>query len=141
MALFLALRALNEFGNMRLLRLDGSLLQWLHVSKYPPSLTFTALELGIMALILALLFRRQEALGQRVKTRGPVLVFGQTAFFFYVAHIFFLEISSRMLGVQQQLGLAESTIATILVLGLLYPVCLWYRGYKSSHPRSFARYL
>ena len=39
---------------MALLREDGSLVQWLHVSKYPPSVTYDALELGIAWLLLAL---------------------------------------------------------------------------------------
>jgi hypothetical protein len=38
---------------MALLRDDGSLIQWLHVAKYPASLAFSALELGLMALLLA----------------------------------------------------------------------------------------
>jgi uncharacterized membrane protein len=57
LALFVLLRGLNGFGNTGLLRLDGSLVQWLHVSKYPPSLTYDGLELGLAALILAALFR------------------------------------------------------------------------------------
>src|SRR5439155_20675441 len=57
LALFVVVRGLNGYGNMRLLREDGSLVQWLHVSKYPPSLSFTALELGLAALLLATSFR------------------------------------------------------------------------------------
>jgi uncharacterized membrane protein len=37
--LFVVVRGLNGFGNMGLLRADASLVEWLHVSKYPPSLS------------------------------------------------------------------------------------------------------
>ena len=45
LVLFVVLRGLNGFGNLGLPRLDHSVVQWLHVSKYPPSLTFVALEM------------------------------------------------------------------------------------------------
>ena len=50
--LFAVLRGVDGYGNMRLFRDSLAPLQWLHVSKYPPSITYDALELGLMALIL-----------------------------------------------------------------------------------------
>ena len=41
---------LGGYGDMFLHRTDNSWQQWLHVSKYPPSLTYTALELGLLCL-------------------------------------------------------------------------------------------
>ncbi|HZX40724.1 MAG TPA: heparan-alpha-glucosaminide N-acetyltransferase domain-containing protein, partial [Myxococcaceae bacterium] len=40
LALFFLSRGLNGWGNMGLFREDGSLVQWLHVSKYPPSVAY-----------------------------------------------------------------------------------------------------
>src|SRR5262249_48818395 len=40
--LFAVARGANGYGNMALGRDDGSLIQWLHVAKYPPSLAFSA---------------------------------------------------------------------------------------------------
>jgi uncharacterized membrane protein len=134
-------RGLNGYGNMELLRNDGSLIQWLHVSKYPPSLSFLALELGLMGVILSQLFRLQDkALGAR-RLWNPILVFGQTAFFFYVLHIVILEMSARALNLHEIMGLGAAYLATIAVLILLYPLCLWYRRYKRSHPGGWARYI
>jgi uncharacterized membrane protein len=141
LALYGVLRGFNTFGNLQLMRLDGSWLQWLHVSKYPPSVAFTALELGIMCLVMAGLFVLSRKQGDDVNENNPVLVFGQTAFFFYVMHIFILEVSARSLDMYMTGGLGTSTIATIISLVLLYPICRWYRGYKSAHPKSVARYL
>jgi uncharacterized membrane protein len=141
LVVFGVLRGLNAYGNMRLWRLDSTWVQWLHVGKYPPSITFTALELGLLALILSALFRWQHILVERASVRNPILVFGQTAFFFYIAHIFLLEVSTRSLGMHQQHGLLASLAATILVVAVLYPVCLWYRRYKTTHPRSWVRFI
>jgi peptidoglycan/LPS O-acetylase OafA/YrhL len=113
----------------------------LHVSKYPPSLAFTALELGLMCVIMAALFVLARQQGDDVNENNPVLVFGQTAFFFYVMHIFILEVSARTLDMHMAGGLGTSTIATIISLVLLYPICRWYRSYKSAHPKSVVRYL
>ena len=48
LAVFAVVRAVDGYGNLGLHRGDGGWLHWLHVSKYPPSLSFTALELGII---------------------------------------------------------------------------------------------
>jgi len=81
--LFALVRGWNGYGNMLLGRRDGSLVEWLHVSKYPPSLAYASLELGVMAVCLAWLFLLQ-ARTRRVWNGNPVLVLGQTALFFYL---------------------------------------------------------
>jgi uncharacterized membrane protein len=141
LAVFGALRLINGYGNMHLLRLDHSLIQWLHVSKYPPSAAFAALELGLMALILSALFQVQARCRARIQPRNPLLLFGQTAFFFYITHIVLLEAGSRVLGMHMQRGLLETTIATILSLLILYLPCRWYRTYKAEHPESVVRFI
>jgi hypothetical protein len=50
---FAVVRYLNGYGNMFLLREDNSWMQYLQVSKYPPSLSFTAGQLGLFCIILA----------------------------------------------------------------------------------------
>ena len=141
LAVFGIVRALNHYGNMLLLRENGSLIQGLHVSKYPPSLSFLTLELGLMAIILSLLFRIQGKGQRSMRLGNPILVFGQTAFFFYVLHIVVLEMSARALNLHARMGLGTAYLATIAVLILLYPCCLWYRRYKAAHPGGWARYI
>lgn len=69
---------------MFLHRADNSWQQWLHVSKYPPSLTYYSLELGILFLCLALLRTLELQIG--VRENGVFYVFGETAMFFYIVH-------------------------------------------------------
>jgi len=126
---------------MSLLRENGSLIQWLHVSKYPPSLSFLTLELGLMGIILSLLLGLQSKAHGPIRLWNPILVFGQTAFFFYVLHIVSLEMSARALNVHAKMGLGTAYVAATAVLILLYPCCLWYRRYKAAHPGGWARYI
>ena len=138
--LYAVVRGSNGFGNMRLPRADHSLVEWLHVSKYPPALAYVGLELGLAALTIAILFVLQRRIGERFSSRNPVLVFGQTAFFFYVAHIVLLQVAARAIGLLGQGTLGTAIVATIAALVVLYPACLAYRRYKADHPRSVLRY-
>ena len=141
LGLFVLFRALNGYGNMLLLREDVSLIQWLYVNKYPPSLTFALLELGLMALILSGFFRYQRNLKGPIRNRNPLLVFGQTAFFFYLIHMHILIFSALALGMFMQQGLGAAYLAALGVLILLYPVCLWFRRFKARRPKGWVRYI
>jgi uncharacterized membrane protein len=136
LALFALVRGLDGYGNMFLHREDASLVQWLHVSKYPPALAFAALELGLMALVLAALMRLEPRV--TVEKNGPILVFGQTALFFYLAH-FGLLAASRGFVPGEGLGLTYLMAAAVLVV--LYPVCRAYRALKQRYPRSLLRFV
>ena len=138
LAVFAVVRGIDGYGNLLLHRDDGSLVQWLHVAKYPPSLSFTALELGLMALVLAALFR----LERRVPSPPAwSVVLGQSALLFYLLHIHLLKGAARALGMEHGGGLAEAYLAAAAVIALLFPLCWWWRGYKLRHPNSLARFI
>jgi uncharacterized membrane protein len=137
---YFAIRYFNGYGNMLLYREDNSWQQWLHVSKYPPSASFTSLELGLMLVILGILMYIEPIIG--VRQKGVLLVFGQTAMIFYLVHRIILTGSGTYLGLRDVSDLSLAYLVTIIMLILLYPFCLWYRGYKSRHPDSiWLRYL
>jgi hypothetical protein len=71
---------------------------------------------------------------------SPLLVFGQTAFFFYLAHILLLEVGARATRLHLAGDLRHALVACTLGLVVLYPLCLAYRRLKASHPRSVLRY-
>lgn len=141
LGLFVVFRAWNGYGNMLLLREDFSLVQWLYVNKYPPSLTFALLELGLMAVILAGFFRYQRTMKGPVRTWNPLLVFGQTAFFFYLIHMHILMFSALAMGTFMNQGVGAAYLAALCVLVLLYPLCRWFRRFKARRPRSWVRYI
>lgn len=141
LGLFVLFRAWNGYGNMLLLREDFSLVQWLYVNKYPPSLTFALLELGLMAVILWGFFRYQRTMKGPARAWNPLLVFGQTAFFFYLIHMHILMFGALALGMFMNQGLGAAYLSALGVLILLYPLCLWFRRFKARRPRSWVRYI
>jgi uncharacterized membrane protein len=139
LVVFVFVRASQGYGDMFLPRMDDSWQQWLHVSKYPPSLSYYALELGILAFSLALLMRIEPVIG--VRPNGVFLVFGQTAMFFYLVHRLVLEIPATYFGLRGVGDLSTTYIVGFVLLVLLYPACRWYRSLKAAHPTSFLKYL
>ncbi|SDY36771.1 DUF1624 domain-containing protein [Nitrosomonas sp. Nm33] len=136
LACFLLVRGFNGYGNMLLYREDHSLIQWLHVSKYPPSISYISLELGLMAIMLAAMLWLQPKIG--IRPYGPILVFGQTALFFYLAHFPVLAMLTLFL---ERAGLGQAYLAAIITLAALYPVCCLYRALKWRYPDSILRFV
>lgn len=139
LVVFAVVRAQQGYGDMFLNRADDSWQQWLHVSKYPPSLTYYALELGILWLSLALLMKIEPIIG--VRPNGVFLVFGQTAMFFYLVHRLVLEVPATYFGLRGAGDLSTTYIVAVILLVLLYPACLWFRALKAAHPNSFLKYI
>jgi uncharacterized membrane protein len=140
LAIYAVVRGVNGYGNFALLREDHSLVQWLHVSKYPPSVAFSALELGVMAIVLAVFFGIRSGAAHPPSERNPLLVFGQVPLFFYLLHIPLLELAGALTRARSDnLGLTYA--AVVGVLGLLYPICRAYRDYKRAHPAGWTRYI
>lgn len=138
LALFAVVRGVDRYGNWHLHRDDLAPLQWLHVSKYPPSVTYATLELGIMALLLAALF---AACARRPGFAAPLRLLGQTALFFYLLHMHALHLVAWALGVEGKLGMGAAYAGGLGVTALLYPACAWYRRYKDAHPESWTRFV
>jgi uncharacterized membrane protein len=139
LALFVVLRAIDAYGNMHLLRDSWAPLQWLHVSKYPPSITYDALELGLMAVILSAMFRL--AANRTPRPNSLLMVLGQVPMFFYLLHFPILVQSARLLGLEKKCGVGASYLGAAAVVALLYPLCRWYRGYKAAHRTGWARFV
>jgi uncharacterized membrane protein len=137
---FVLVRYNNAYGNMFLYRDDNSWQQWLHVSKYPPSAAYTLLELGIMSIIMAIMIWAERLIGDR--PNGVLLVFGQTAMIFYLVHRLILEGTATYGGLRHFTDLSTTYLITFFMLIMLYPFCLWYRGFKAKHVHSiWLRYL
>lgn len=133
---YLLVRGFNGYGNMLLYREDDSIIQWLHVSKYPPSIAYISLELGLMAFLLVIMLWLKPRVG--VRRYGPILVFGQTALFFYLAHFAVLGMLTLFM---ERDGLGQAYLAAAITLALLYPVCCGYRALKRRYPNSLLRFV
>ena len=132
-------RYFDGYGNMFLYRAGNSWQQWLHVSKYPPSLTYSGLELGLLCLSLAFLMAIEPIIG--VRPNGVFLVFGQTAMFFYLVHRLAFEIPATYFDLRGAGNLATTYLVGAAMLLLLYPACRWFRTFKAAHTDSLLKYL
>jgi uncharacterized membrane protein len=137
--IFAVVRGNAGYGDMFLHRADNSWQQWLHISKYPPSLTYYSLELGLLFLSLAFLRHIEERFG--VRENGVLYVFGQTAMFYYLVHRLTFETEATYFGLRGFDGLASTYVMSAVMIVLLYPACLWYRKLKAAHPKSVLKYL
>ncbi len=126
LVLFIIVRLGGGFGSIHLW--DGStLMSFLHVTKYPPSLAFVSVTIGVNLLLLAAFNRWQHAFEKRA---SAVLVFGRTALFFYVLHLYVYLV----LGLPFPHGTGYGLLYVMWVVGLvmLYWPCLWYTRFKAA---------
>lgn len=125
---FAAIRLGGGFGNFHA-PADGWI-GFLNVTKYPPSLAFLTLTLGVDLLLLGALAAAGDAL--RSALARPLLVFGRTALFFYLLHLWvYLAIG---LLAPNGTSVAMTYPAWLLGLAILYPVCVRYERFRSATP-------
>ena len=84
LVLFPLLRALGGFGNLRM-PAGHSLIDFLNVVKYPPSLTFLLLSLGIDLVLLGIFAHAADRWTAWVR---PLVALGQAALYFFLTHWF-----------------------------------------------------
>ena len=139
---FVALRAIDGFGNMALHRRSDAWLEWLHCSKYPPSMTFLAMELGIAFLVLAVA-TRAESLLARTAAWNPLLVLGQVPLFFYLLHLPAIGalVHIGWLPAADEGGAGASWLGALQVTAVCLPLCAAYRIYKRRSGHRWTRYV
>ena len=141
LASFAVVRGIDGYGNWGLHRDSLAPLQWLHVAKYPPSLSFTCLELGLAFSFLAV-FMALDAPDRPRRVLGALSLFGATAFFYYLLHAHLMQVAQLALRLDTHtLGLAKTWLAAALTVAVLAWPCAWYRRYKSTHPDGWTRYV
>lgn len=152
LALFVLLRFLNVYGDPAPWagQKNGlfTFLSFINVTKYPPSLLYDLLLLGLMFLILS------AADGVTNPVTRWLTVYGKVPMFYYILHWYLVHLSmlamaflqgytwadvpsgplnfGRPVGAGISLGLVYVVWAGLVLL--LYPLCNWYGRYKPAHP-------
>ena len=103
------------------------LIGFLTVTKYPPSLDFFAIMLGIDLILLALLARPLPGW-----LANPLQVFGQAPLFFYLVHLYVFGVLSWFFRHGTTFGVMY--LVWLAALVAMYPACRWYARFKSSRP-------
>lgn len=127
---FVLVRFLNGFGNIQP-RIGNTWIDFLNLVKYPPSLAFTLLTLGMNLILLGLFSRANDKLQSFF---FPLEIYGRAPLFFYVIHLFLYA----ALGIWfTPDGTSLPAVYPFWLLGLLliFPVCLIYGRFKQQ-PRA-----
>ncbi|MEO6670189.1 MAG: heparan-alpha-glucosaminide N-acetyltransferase domain-containing protein [Ferruginibacter sp.] len=131
-------------------------LSFINVTKYPPSLSFCLLMLGIMFLMLSFVE------GVKNKFTDIATVYGKVPLFYFVIHFYVVHLlmfamvflqgfkgSDLIFGFNfgrpkegSGLSLLGIYLVWIGVVILLYPLCKWYGNYKEFHrEKKWLKYL
>ncbi len=175
LALFFVLRGFNLYGNPSGADATGpfgdagswhtqpdtvsAIMVFFNVAKYPPSLQFLLVTLGVVFAIWPVLVRLDG------RPRKVLLTFGSVPLFFYLVHVYLIHtlavIANAAAGrdvrglfnymlkgfthspLVDQLGfpLYGVYVAWIVALLLLYPLCRWWSGVKARRRNWWLPYL
>lgn len=129
---FAVVRFTGVIGNINSLEPTG-LISFLSITKYPPSISFVLLTLGLIFIAMASFNRFAPSM----KRSNPFLVFGKVPFFFYIIHIGLFCVLGKFLKVS---GYPAGYLAWIGILIVLYLPCKWYGNFKrDTAPNSIWR--
>jgi uncharacterized membrane protein len=159
---FIVIRLINVYGDplpwSQQKNALFTFMSFVNVTKYPPSLLYTLMTLGPVLMFLSWLEKSNWPMLKRFQ------VFGSVSLFYYLLHFYLLRLSSTALylittgknvseldfhfatsfgGIPAGEGysLAGTFLAWIILIGILYPICSWYRRYKSTHKQWWLSYL
>lgn len=151
---FILLRTINLYGDPFPWAIQDTvvktIMSFLKVHKYPPSLQYMSLTIGVSIITLAFLENIKNGFTSIART------FGRVAFFYYLIHWFVLHslvllyfftkgheqilanellqtIPFKYVVPADGLTLGYVYLIWITVIVSLYPLCKWYDNYKTTH--------
>jgi len=140
--LFVVVRWFNGFGVL-VSRQGNTLMDWLSVAKYPPSLAFLLVTLGEMCFLLALGLLVQRLRNPEKGLPGMVLLFGRIPLFFYLSHLVLYRLRPFWMTQPRLYDLTLWETGAFWVIGL---AILWWLGghyyeFKRRHRNSLLQYI
>jgi uncharacterized membrane protein len=160
LVLFFVLRYFNLYGDPEAWQPQRNtlftLLSFINVNKYPPSLLFLSVTIGTALIFLAI---SENWKGRIMNT---TVIFGRVPFFYYITHIYLIHLLTAaaffisgygvgdIVSVQSPFlfrppgfgfGLGIVYAVWMLVVMMLYPFCKKYNDYKSANKHWWLSYL
>jgi uncharacterized membrane protein len=158
---FVLLRFINIYGDPVIWVTQKNavftFLSFMNVTKYPPSLQFCLVTLGIMFLILAF----SERISGLVMIR--VSAYGKVPLFYFVVHFYLLHVIliillfcqgiswqqmdfasgsfGRPKGIESGLSLPLVYLVWAIVVTALYRPVVWFGKYKAEHKQWWLKYI
>lgn len=161
LVLFIVLRLINLYGDAVPWSVQSkftfTILSFLNITKYPPSLLYTLLTLGVMFLVMSMVE------GAKNKLIDWVSIFGKVPLFYYLIHWYLVhsimiivllmqgfqwsELNFQDFNFGRPKGVSGVELPMVyliwgIVILLMFPLCRWYGNYKSLHrEKRWLRYL
>ncbi|GAA4329641.1 heparan-alpha-glucosaminide N-acetyltransferase domain-containing protein [Mucilaginibacter gynuensis] len=151
LALFVIVRAYNHYGDPNQWTDQGvwyrTILSFVNVQKYPPSLDYLLITLGTSITMLGVLEHVQN------RFTNIALVFGRVPLFYYILHLYLLHTMGVIAYIVVKNHAPNSAIMQngaplyfvymmwALALFILYFPCRWYMKYKMTHKQWWLSYL
>ena len=152
--LFFVIRYNNVYGDLNKWTHHNewykTVLSFINCSKYPPSLLYLLITLGISIFTLAYLEKSENKIFDKIK------VYGKVPFFYYILHIIVIHASAivvgMLMGTQASntfnnpdahwgFGLRGVYLAWIIIVVALYFPCNWYMKLKARRKDWWLSYL
>jgi uncharacterized membrane protein len=131
LVLFVGLRWWGGLGNIRP-PVGGDWIGFFNLVKYPPSLTFLLLTLGVNWVLLAVLARLPAG------WLRPFTLYGRVPLFFYLTHLYLYGLMGKFV----QTDIPGMLPYWLLGLLILAPLCWGYGRFKNGRsPESLWRFL
>ncbi len=125
--LFFVVRINGGFGNIRMAGEEG-IIGFLNVVKYPPSISFLLITLGINLIALSFFDLLEKKAGILLT---PLVILGRAPLFFYLLHLFLYAFMGKMVG-PEKISLAAMYWFWILGLVVMLPLCAFYADQKQK---------
>lgn len=154
LTLFIMLRFLNVYGNPQPWSIQNkgwfTVLSFINVQKYPPSLLYMCMTIGPAFLLLSFFEKAKNAFTEKIR------IYGRVPFFYYVLHLYLIHLISAVVYMAHGHTITEATtlgkgvpfyflaandgysllvvyLIWMLVVIALYPLCRWFNSYKTTH--------
>jgi uncharacterized membrane protein len=138
-SLFFIVRYLNGYGNL-IPRWSNNILDWLYISKYPPSIAFLLWTLGGTCIFMAAGILITNYDWTKKNIIGAVYTFGRVPLFFYITHLWTYKLRLPQVEPPLFLNLAQTFALYIGGLLVLWLLSKRYMELKKSYPR-FLQYI
>lgn len=139
---FILLRYSNLYGDPSKWRVYDdfglTMISFINCEKYPPSLLFLLMTLGIGFLLIYLIEKLDKE--NKYSSKNPLLVFGRVPLFFYIIHLPLIIILKNITGIKG-VELQGVYIIWIVIILVLYPICKFYGRLKKSGRFEVLKYI
>ncbi|MBL8824467.1 MAG: DUF1624 domain-containing protein [Planctomycetia bacterium] len=115
-------------------------------TKYPPSIVFMTLTVGILLMLLGLFRWLLDGPDKTIPLWANVVaVYGRTAFFYFIAHFYLIGVIALFLGQEGvtnpdlKLSFGMAYFIWIVVLFIMFPLCYFYDRLRQRY-RKVLRY-